>query len=147
MNPMRASQPGLVALVLAAVSIVAGGCVGSPSGPSSAPYSQTDLVVGSGATAASGSIVTVNYTGWFYDSTKTDNKGVQFDSSTGATPIVFPLGSGAVIQGWDKGLVGMQEGGWRRLVIPPSLAYGSARYASIPPNATLVFDIQLIKVE
>ncbi len=146
MKPNRRLTSTVLAVALAGLSLAAA-CVGSPTGPSSAPYSQTDLVVGTGATAANGSVLTVDYTGWFYDSTKPDNKGVIFDTSTGGTPLVFTLGSSSVIPGWDKGLVGMQEGGLRRLVIPPSLGYGAARYGSIPPNATLVFEIQLLKVE
>jgi FKBP-type peptidyl-prolyl cis-trans isomerase FkpA len=117
----------------------------SPSAPttSSAPYSQTDLVIGTGVAAVSTSTVTVAYAGWLYDSSKTDGKGTQFDSSSNAT---FPLGS--VIRGWQQGVAGMKVGGQRRLIIPPDLAYGAAgRSPSIPPNATLVFDIGLIAVQ
>jgi len=91
--------------------------------------------------------VTVNYTGWLYDTTKTDNKGIQFDSSANSTPFSFTLGQGQVIAGWDRGVPGMKVGGIRRLVVPPSLAYGSARYGPIPPDATLVFDIELVDVQ
>lgn len=119
----------------------------SPTAPSSyAPYSQTDLVVGTGATAIIGNTVTVNYTGWLYDSSKPDQKGLQFDSSAGLTPFTFTLGAGQVINGWEQGIVGMNAGGLRRLVIPPSLAYGAARNNIIPPNATLVFEVQLLEV-
>ncbi len=112
----------------------------------SAPYSQTDLVVGTGALAAPGSLVTVAYTGWLHDSTRTDAKGAQFDSNTAFT---FRLGTGAVIRGWDQGVSGMRVGGQRRLVIPPDLAYGNqSRPGSIiPPNATLVFDITMNNVQ
>jgi FKBP-type peptidyl-prolyl cis-trans isomerase FkpA len=112
----------------------------------SAPYSQTDLVVGNGALAGPGSLVTVAYTGWLHDSTRTDAKGAQFDSNTAFT---FRLGTGAVIRGWDQGVSGMRVGGQRRLVIPPDLAYGnqSPPGSIIPPNATLVFDITMNNVQ
>jgi FKBP-type peptidyl-prolyl cis-trans isomerase FkpA len=111
----------------------------------SAPYSQNDLVVGTGALAGPGNLVTVAYTGWLHDSSRPDAKGAQFDSSTSYT---FRLGTGAVIRGWDQGVVGMRVGGQRRLVIPPDLAYGSQSPGGIiPPNATLVFDITLNNVQ
>jgi FKBP-type peptidyl-prolyl cis-trans isomerase len=110
----------------------------------SAPYSQTDLVVGTGAVAGNGSFVTVAYTGWLHDSSRPEAKGRQFD--TGIYP--FRLGTGAVIRGWDQGIVGMRVGGSRRLVIPPDLAYGSQSQGGvIPPNATLVFDVTLNNVQ
>ena len=112
-----------------------------------ADFSQTDIVVGTGDAAATGDILTVNYTGWFFDADSPEQKGPQFDSSTGREPLVFPLGAGRVIAGWDIGLVGMKAGGVRRLVIPPSLAYGSLRNGIVPPNATLVFDVELIDVQ
>jgi len=125
----------------------AAACGGSSTSPTSgAPYSQTDLVVGTGAQASAGNRVTVAYTGWFYDSSRADGKGTQFDSSPNYP---FTLGVGQVIRGWDQGVVGMRVGGQRRLVIPPDLAYGSAGAGggAIPPNATLVFDITLISVQ
>ena len=121
----------------------------SPTSPStgSAPYSQTDLRVGSGAEAASGRRATVNYTGWLYDASRPDNKGAQFDTSVGRQPFTFTVGAAQVIAGWDRGVPGMRVGGQRRLVIPPDLAYGSRGSPPvIPPNATLVFDIELIDV-
>jgi FKBP-type peptidyl-prolyl cis-trans isomerase FkpA len=122
-------------------------CNNSPTTPSSAAYSSTDLRIGSGATAGAGNTVTVNYTGWLYDSTKTDGKGLEFDSTLGKSPLSFVLGTGSVIAGWDEGIPGMRVGGVRRLVIPPSLGYGESRYASIPPNSTLVFEIELLNVQ
>jgi FKBP-type peptidyl-prolyl cis-trans isomerase FkpA len=116
----------------------------SPTPPTtSAPYSQTDLVVGTGALAAPGNTVTVAYAGWLHDSSRSDAKGTQFDSQTSFS---FALGTGQVIRGWDQGVAGMRVGGQRRLVIPPELAYGSASRGTIPPNATLVFDITLNSV-
>lgn len=120
------------------------GCVKDTTGPSSTqPFSVVDLTPGTGTAAASGLNLTVDYTGWLYDPTKTDNKGLVFDSTVGKTPFTFTLGIGQVIPGWDRGLVGMKVGGIRRLVIPPSLGYGSARQNSIPPYATLLFEITL----
>jgi len=125
----------------------AAACSDSPATPtpttSSGPYSQTDLVIGTGTAAAATSQVTVSYTGWLYDTSKTDGKGLQFDSSPSATFLLS-----GVIAGWQRGVPGMRVGGQRRLVIPPELAYGSAgRAPSIPPNATLVFDIGLLGVQ
>jgi FKBP-type peptidyl-prolyl cis-trans isomerase FkpA len=89
--------------------------------------------------------VTVSYTGWLYDASRPDSKGTQFDTNAS---FPFRLGTGAVIRGWNVGVVGMRVGGQRRLVIPPDLAYGSAgRPPVIPPNATLVFDIALLNVQ
>ena len=131
-----------------AAALLAAGCSNNPTGPSSsAPFSQVDLLVGTGTAAASGNNITVNYTGWLYDPSKPDKKGLQFDSSVNTTPFVFTLGGGQVIQGWDQGLVGMKVGGIRRLVIPASLAYGAVRNNSIPAYATLVFDIELLDVQ
>ena len=111
-----------------------------PTTTTSAPYSQTDLVVGTGAVANPGSLVTVAYGGWLHDSAQPDAKGSMFDMNPS---FPFRLGTGAVIRGWDQGVVNMRVGGQRRLVIPPELAYGSSGRGPIPPNATLVFDITL----
>ncbi len=134
-------------LLLAAMLLVPAGCGGgTPTSPtSSAPYSQTDLVVGTGTQATAGRTVTVNYAGWLYDASKTDGKGTPFETNPSFS---FQLGAGRVIRGWDQGVVGMRVGGQRRLVIPPDLAYGSAGAGGvIPPNATLVFDIGLLRVQ
>jgi FKBP-type peptidyl-prolyl cis-trans isomerase FkpA len=137
---------GLVALVM--LPFAAAGCGGSPSTPSDyAPYSQIDLVFGAGATAETGKTLTVNYTGWFYDPNAADKKGLQFAASALSGPAVFTAGANTVIEGWEKGVLGMKEGGMRRLIVPPSLAYGPNRFSAIPPNATLVFDIELVGVE
>ena len=98
-----------------------------------------DEVVGTGAAAQTGDTVTVNYTG------KLENGSV-FDTSVGKTPFQFTLGAGQVIPGWDKGLVGMQVGGKRILIIPPSMAYGAQGVGPIPPNATLTFEVELLKI-
>src|SRR3954465_5050239 len=137
--------PIVVAGVL--LACVAGACGDSPTAPSTAPFKQTDVRPGTGTEASAGALVTVNYTGWLYDAAKLDGKGLQFDTSVGATPFAFTLGAGQVIAGWDHGVAGMKAGGLGGLVIPPSLAYGPVRYGPIPPDATLVFDIELTDVQ
>jgi FKBP-type peptidyl-prolyl cis-trans isomerase FkpA len=134
--------------VLAILVSLSLGCSSSPSTPSNTPpFSQTDLRVGTGAVAAAGQTLTVNYTGWFYDASMPDHKGLSFDSTQGKSPFTFVLGVDQVIKGWDQGVPGMQVGGVRRLVIPPSLAYGTKRSGPIPPNTTLVFEIELLSVQ
>ena len=106
-----------------------------------------DTVVGSGAEAKAGNYVTVHYTGWLQNDD--GSQGVKFDSSKDRNdPFQFPLGAGHVIRGWDEGVQGMKVGGARRLIIPASLGYG-ARGAGgvIPPNATLIFDVELLDVK
>jgi len=136
----------ILRLCVVGLLLAISGCGSSPTAPtSSVPFSQTDLVVGTLAEATNGSRATVSYTGWLYDSTRPDGKGAQVDSSPNFS---FVLGTGQVIRGWDQGVLGMRVGGRRRLVIPPELAYGSAGAGSaIPPNATLLFDIELLSVE
>jgi peptidylprolyl isomerase len=109
---------------------------------------KTDTTLGEGAEAQAGQTVIVHYTGWLYDEVAADNKGTKFDSSLDRNePFDFPLGGGRVIKGWDEGVVGMQEGGQRTLVIPPEMGYGSRGAGGvIPPNATLIFDVKLLKV-
>jgi FKBP-type peptidyl-prolyl cis-trans isomerase FkpA len=140
------SLPRIV--VSAACALLIAGCGGTSTGPSStAPFSQVDLRLGTGAEAVSLTTLTVNYTGWLYDPTKTDLKGLQFDTSLGKDAFVFQLGVQQVILGWDQGLVGMKVGGIRRLIVPSSLAYGGVRNNSIPPSTTLVFEIELLGVQ
>lgn len=136
----------LIAVV--ALSVVATGCATSPAAPTKEPpYSQSDLVVGAGVAAVAGNSVTVNYTAWLYDVTKPEQKGLQLDTSIGRGPFTFTLGAGEVIPGWDKGVQDMRVGGTRRLVIPPSLAYGGTRNGPIPPSTTLLFVIELLNVQ
>ena len=106
-----------------------------------------DLTVGAGPEAMRGRVIAVHYTGWVADDTKPDRKGTQFETSVGGNPFTFQLGISAVIQGWQDGIPGMRVGGKRRLIIPPGLAYGSTGAGPIPPNATLVFDIDLVAVQ
>jgi peptidylprolyl isomerase len=109
----------------------------------------TEVTVGTGATAVAGKSVSVTYTGWVYDGTRTNRKGYQFDSNvTSTTPLTFTLGT-TVVAGFTTGVTGMQVGGKRTVIIPPDQGYGAAaQYNSsgvltIPANSTLVFDIQL----
>ena len=109
----------------------------------------TDGKVGTGAAATAGKNVRVHYTGWLYDPSKPDKHGKKFDSSRDRNdPFEFKLGAGQVIPGWDQGVAGMKIGGQRTLIIPSQLGYG-ARGAggAIPPNATLLFDVELLDVK
>ena len=107
-----------------------------------------DLAEGTGPAVTTGQKATVHYTGWLYAPDATEKKGKQFDSSrTRGQPFSFPVGGRRVIQGWDQGVVGMKVGGERRLIIPPSLGYGAGGGGPIPPNATLVFDVELIGID
>jgi FKBP-type peptidyl-prolyl cis-trans isomerase FkpA len=110
-------------------------------------FQKIDTAVGTGKTAGAGQRVTVHYTGWLYAPNAPDHHGVQFDSSRGREPFTFRLGSGGVIPGWDQGVDGMKVGGKRTLVIPASLGYGSDGAGPIPPNANLIFDVELLDVE
>ncbi len=109
----------------------------------------TDKKVGTGTEATPGKTVVVHYTGWLFDAAAPDNKGAKFDSSRDRNqPFDFPLGAGHVIKGWDQGVAGMKVGGQRTLVIQPELGYGARGAGSvIPPNATLVFDVELLDVK
>jgi FKBP-type peptidyl-prolyl cis-trans isomerase FkpA len=144
---IRIARTGVVLAVFAAVM---------PFGGSNAATNQviempnglkyTDTKTGDGAIAAAGNKVSVHYTGWLY---KNDAKGAKFDSSVDrGQPFQFTLGAHQVIPGWDQGVAGMKVGGKRTLIIPPELGYG-ARGAGgvIPPNATLMFDVELLGVQ
>lgn len=108
----------------------------------------TDVQMGDGAKAVAGADIVVHYTGWLYDTEQPDNKGAKFDSSVDRNqPFEFPLGAGRVIKGWDQGFDGMQVGGKRVLVIPPDMGYGSQGAGGvIPPDATLMFEVELLEV-
>ncbi|TAM14776.1 MAG: FKBP-type peptidyl-prolyl cis-trans isomerase [Rhodanobacter sp.] len=117
-------------------------------GGSVATLTKTDLKVGTGPEAKPGMTVEVNYTGWLYDEQAKDKRGKKFDSSLDhGQPFSFTLGQGMVIKGWDEGVAGMHVGGKRLLLIPAALGYG-ARGAGgvIPPNASLVFEVDLLGV-
>ncbi len=110
---------------------------------------KTDTKQGTGAEAVAGKAVIVHYTGWLYDAAAADRKGAKFDSSLDRkVPFGFILGAGRVIKGWDEGVAGMKVGGQRTLVIPPHLGYGERGAGGvIPPNATLLFDVELLEVK
>jgi len=129
------------------MTCAAAGCGSSPTTPTATvAFSQVDLKLGTGTEAATGNTLSVNYTGWLYDATKTDQKGLLFDTSIGRDVFLFQVGVGQVIKGWDQGVPGMKIGGLRRLVVPASLAYGSTRNGPIPPDTPLVFEIELVDV-
>jgi FKBP-type peptidyl-prolyl cis-trans isomerase FkpA len=107
-----------------------------------------DVRVGTGAEAVAGKTVEVNYTGWLYAPKAKNGHGKQFDTSVGRGLLRFPLGAGKVIKGWEQGVAGMKEGGKRTLIIPSALGYGAKGAGSgvIPPNADLIFDVELVRV-
>ena len=120
----------------------------APPAPVLPPLGITDSKVGKGRDAAAGDTVDVNYTGWLFDPKTRNHHGKQFDSSAGRGPLTFPLGAGRVIKGWDQGVAGMKVGGKRTLVIPSELAYGPRGAGGvIPPNATLIFDVELVRIK
>ena len=126
-------------------------CGGPPpyTGGDVAELQRIDVAAGDGTPAAPGDHVSVHYTGWLYDQSAPDRRGVEFDSSRDrGQPFVFELGAGRVIRGWDEGVAGMRRGGKRELHIPAWLGYG-ARGAgqAIPPNASLVFEVELLDTQ
>ena len=123
--------------------------VASATPPARPAYTRTDLQAGTGQEAQKGKQLSVHYTGWLYDPSKPDLKGRMFDSSRERGPFDFQLGAGQVIPGWDQGFDGMKIGGRRRLIIPPALGYGvdGAGGGIIPPNATLLFEMELLDVK
>jgi len=147
MVPIRPAGAALALAILA---------VSTPVGRSDAADNQvtempdglkyTDTKIGDGATAKAGNKVSVNYTGWLYNN---GAKGAKFDSSLDrGQPFQFTLGAHQVIAGWDEGVAGMKVGGKRTLIIPPELGYGaSGAGGAIPPNATLMFDVDLLQVQ
>ena len=110
---------------------------------------KTDVKLGTGAQASAGHDVTVHYTGWLYDEAAPEHRGKKFDSSRDrGDAFEFPLGGARVIKGWDLGVDGMKVGGQRTLLIPPEMGYGKRGAGGvIPPNATLVFDVELLGVK
>ena len=112
-------------------------------------FIKIDIKTGTGKEATAGKVVSVHYTGWLFDKSTADNKGKKFDSSRDRPGnFTFPLGTGRVIKGWDQGVQGMKVGGQRTLMIPPSMGYGARGAGNvIPPNATLIFDVELMAVQ
>ena len=147
MIPIRAAGAAVALAIIAAVAPLAGSgeaanqVIEMPDG-----LKYTDTKSGDGATAAAGDKVSVHYTGWL---SKDGAKGAKFDSSVDrGQPFDFTLGAHQVIAGWDEGVAGMKVGSQRTLIIPPELGYGSRGAGGvIPPNATLIFDVELLKVQ
>jgi FKBP-type peptidyl-prolyl cis-trans isomerase FkpA len=120
-----------------------------PAAPERPAFTRTDLQTGTGREAQKGSRLQVHYTGWLYDPAQPGMKGRLFDTSKDRGPFDFVLGAGQVIPGWDQGFAGMKVGGRRRLIIPSDLAYGvdGAGNGIIPPNAILLFEMELLDVQ
>ena len=136
----------LLMLVLLLLSACAN--PGPPPGGSVAELQRIDETTGTGAIATAGSDVTVHYTGWLYDEMAPKQRGEEFDSSVGRGPFTFLLGAGQVIRGWDDGVAGMKVGGKRVLLIPSDYGYGrDGAGGVIPPNASLVFEVELLGVK
>ena len=148
------SHPSRRALLLGLMtSVTAAACGGSSSTAPTAvdqtwvanvPFSTTDVQAGTGDEVVAGLNLSVDYFGWLYSTAASDNKGSLFDTScpSTCTPIQFVVGSGRLIRGFEQGVLGMRIGGIRRVTIPPDLAYGATGSGSIPPNATIIFEIR-----
>lgn len=149
MKPLTACIAGL--MLVAALA----GCERRKATPPPAPMTadtsaiqlqRIDTVIGAGKEAKVGDRVTVHYTGWMYMPDAPQRRGAEFDSSLKRLPFTFRIGGATVIKGWDEGVAGMRVGGKRTLVVPSALAYGKEGVGPIPPDANLVFDIQLVEV-
>lgn len=142
--PSVNSRPGLRLAGVVAAGLLVAACGGGVVGE----VKQADTRQGDGAEAKAGQTVTVHYTGWLFDDARPDHHGTKFDSSRDRNePFSFRLGGGEVIQGWDEGVAGMRVGGARTLTIPPDLGYGRRGAGGvIPPDATLIFDVELLGV-
>ena len=143
-----------IALILIATACRGNSTSDSPEGAPMADtgisqLQKTDTKVGDGAEARSGRVVRVHYTGWLYDPSQPDKRGQKFDSSKDSQqPFDFTLGAKEVIPGWDEGVAGMKVGGTRTLTIPPAMGYGARGVGGvIPPNSTLVFEVELLEVK
>ena len=145
-NP--AMRRNLILISIFSLFLLAGCAGGTERSPVTELISQ-DGRVGTGTEAIGGRSVTVHYTGWLYDESQADNKGAMFDSSRDRNePFSFRLGGGQVIPGWDQGVAGMRVGGQRTLTIPPEMGYGASGAGGvIPPNAALLFDVELLDVQ
>jgi FKBP-type peptidyl-prolyl cis-trans isomerase FkpA len=138
--------PRLYSLLAIALCVGISACgSSSPTAPdqSNVAYSQIDITVGTGTEATAGTTASVNYGLWLYSDSAADHKGTQVEANS----FSFVVAAGTIIKGFDTGVTGMKVGGIRRLIIPPSLAYGATGNGPIPPNAAIVFDVQLVNVQ
>lgn len=145
----QAAQPEQAAAPVAQPVEAAQPAPAAPAEPALDPLVTKDTKVGKGKEAGIGAKVLVHYTGWFYKPLAKNQRGRSFDSSAGRDPLEFQLGAGRVIKGWDQGVVGMKVGGKRTLIIPSHLAYGKrgAGGGVIPPDADLIFDVELVGIK
>jgi FKBP-type peptidyl-prolyl cis-trans isomerase len=143
---MRLAHAGVLLLIVGGL-LAAMACSRESAAPEELVITETQI--GKGTEATNGRRVVVHYTGWLFEPSQPENKGTKFDSSRDRNePFDFSLGAQQVIPGWDQGVAGMKVGGRRTLTIPPNLAYGAAGAGGvIPPNATLIFDIELLDVK
>jgi FKBP-type peptidyl-prolyl cis-trans isomerase FkpA len=146
MKPTLALVLGLT-FTLAMAPAIAQKPAAAPASKAATALQKIDTVVGKGAVAAAGNTVTVHYRGWLFAPNAPKQRGAAFDSSVGSAPFTFNLGAGNVIKGWDQGLVGMKVGGKRTLIIPAELGYGMRGAGPIPPNANLIFEVELLGVK
>ncbi len=146
---MRVHPFRFAAVLLSGLLLAACADPGPPPGGSIAELQRIDLKEGTGLVASAGDEISVHYTGWLYDEDAPNQRGEQFDSSRErGEPITFLLGAGRVIRGWDEGVAGMRVGGQRVLLIPSNLGYGRKGAGGvIPPNASLVFEVELVDVK
>ena len=117
-----------------------------PSQATAVAMQTIDTTVGTGKEAVADSTAVVHYTGWLYEPGAPMQHGAEFDSSKGGAPFSFQVGGGQVIKGWDQGVQGMKVGGKRTLILPPDMAYGADGAGPIPPNANLIFEVELLEV-
>lgn len=145
---MKSSVFALTLALASAVAVAPALAQEAVVAPAAANLQKIDNKIGSGKEAVAGKTVVVHYSGWLFEPKADKQHGSAFDSSVGRSPFSFPLGAGRVIKGWDQGVAGMKVGGKRTLIIPSDLGYG-ARGAGgvIPPNAALIFDVELLDVK
>jgi FKBP-type peptidyl-prolyl cis-trans isomerase FkpA len=148
MTGVRSVRAGSLAVAILVALAPLAGC-GNPFSPSQntgQPFSVVDVTVGTGTEAVLYSTVLVDYAGYLYDPKKPNNEGLLFDTSLTGQPLTFIIGAGQMIPGFEKGVLGMKQGGFRRVTIPPELGYGPVGHYPVPKNATLVFEISLLGV-
>ena len=146
---LRVSQQLTCLLALFTLACGSSSTVETPGASNIKTLNVVDEKIGEGNEAAFGRDVLVHYTGWIYDEKRNQHRGREFDSSRDRNePLSFKLGGGEVIKGWEEGVNGMKVGGRRVLTIPPDMAYGEKGFEElIPPNATLIFDVELVDVK